>query len=149
MSLKSALAFLLVLPAIAFGQVNKQVCYEATSSGYGKIPKELCLISIQEVGMDNTLEIFSADINMPEKLKITSLSRHNEDRLNFKAEGLMAEESEGTCSESHSTTLKVEGQINSGYVAPEALNVSVELWTTNDNCHSSGQTETFEYKLKH
>jgi hypothetical protein len=149
MKLKSAIAIFTALPVIAFGQVNTQVCYEATSSGYGKIPKELCLISMKESSSaTNLLEVYSGDINMPETLKVTSMINHNEDRLRFKAENVISEDWNGGCEAGFISTLKVAGQLNYGSIDVKDLKIAVEIQTTNDTCHSPVDTETIEYKLK-
>ena len=148
MNFKSAIAMLFAVPVISFAQVNTQVCYEATSSTYGQAPKELSLVSIAEAGQASKLEVVSGDINMPEILSVTSISRHNEDRYAFTATAPIAEEFGNSCSEAFITTLNVEGKSEYGTINRDALTISVELWSTNDHCHNSGSTETIQYKLK-
>lgn len=148
MNFKSAVAMLFAVPVISFAQVNTQACYEATSPTYGQAPKELCLVSIAESGEASKLAVVSGDINMPEKLSVTSISRHNEDRYAFKATAEIAENYESSCGDAFKTTLFVEGKSDYGYISRDALTVSVELWSTNDACHSDGLTETIQYKLK-
>lgn len=148
MNFKSAIAMLIAVPVISFAQVNTQVCYEATSPS-AQAPKELCLVSIAESAQTSKLEVVSGDINMPEKLSVTSISRHNEDRYAFKATAPIAQEFDNSCGEAFSTTLNVEGKSEYGSISRDALKISVELWTTNDHCHNTdGWTETIQYKLK-
>lgn len=145
MKLKTIVAIMFTVPAIAFGGTS---CYEATSATPASVPSRLCLESIQEshVG-DGLLEVESSDGSFPSLLKITSTSRHNEDRVNFRAQATFADIWESGCGNGFNATLIVDGEFTIGTIEPSYLTLSVDTISTNDTCHSRPQLEKIKYVL--
>lgn len=145
MKLKTIIAIMFTVPAIAFGGTSY---YEATSATPASAPLSLCLESIQEshVG-DGLLEVESSDGSFPSILKITSTSRHNEDRVNFTAQATFVDVWESGCGNVFNATLIVEGEFTTGIIEPNYLRLSVNTTSTNDTCHSRPQLEKIKYVL--
>ncbi|AUN96969.1 hypothetical protein DOM21_16895 [Bacteriovorax stolpii] len=137
------IAFLLAMPALAFGTT----CYKAETATPYKVPSVLCLESIVDGTTYNQLDVVSLDGSFPAALKITETSRHNEDRLNFKAEAVLVDIWESGCGDGISAKLNVKGQLAYGEISAESLAVSVDTEVTNDTCHSHPWSETINYKL--
>ena len=141
--MKFAIALLIAMPLIA----NAGSCYKATTSVYGDIPAVMCLDSIQTTATENVLFVNSPDRSFPAILDITKTSRHNEDRLNFTAEVVLADVWNSGCGDGFKATLKVESEMTYGLIYADYLNVSIETESTNDTCHSQPQTEVIKYEL--
>lgn len=130
------------LPVISFA-----ACYKADTAVPSQIESVLCLENITESIKANTLEVISADGSFPAELTITSFSRHNEERYAFTIEGLIHDEWNSGCSDGVSANAIIKGKNNYGVVDVKALDISVEITTTNDTCHSQGWAETVHYSL--
>lgn len=142
MKLFSAIAIFLAMPVIAFGST----CYEPVLRNVPTyVPAKLCLESITESNTIGKLQVLSGDVNMPEELNIVSLTRHNEDRLNFVAEAVIMEDGGQNCSYSLKTEIEVKGEVQTGSINAKALTITVKAYSTNDNCHSPEQEEVFTY----
>jgi hypothetical protein len=142
MKLTSAIAIFLAMPVIAFGST----CYEPVLRNVpAEVPAKLCLESISESNTLGKLKVVSGDINMPEELNIVSLSRHNEDRLNFVAEAMISEDEGQVCSYATRTDIQVIGEVQTGSINPKALTITVTVASTNDTCHTPMQEESYTY----
>ena len=145
MKLKTIAALLFAVPVIAFGETS---CYQATTPTPASVPARLCLESIQESHIgDGFLEVESADGSFPAILKITSTSRHNEDRVRFEAKATLADVWQSGCGDGFSATLVVKSEFITGTIYASYMDVSVETVSTNDTCHSRPQTQKIKYEL--
>lgn len=142
MKFKSVIVLMLAMPVLAFGQS----CYQATSKVPTSIPVIFCLESITETEILNVLSVTSPNASFPSELKIISSSRHNEDRLNFTAQAILADEWDSGCGEGFSAFLNVKGQIAYGNIDANELVLAVDIHTTHDTCHSTTFLETISYK---
>jgi hypothetical protein len=142
MKLKSAIALMFAMPVIAFGGT----CYQATSTVPASVPGIFCVDSIEETYTPYILSAKGPNNNFPTELKIIHTSRHNEERLNFTAVAVVAEEWNSGCGDGFSAVLNVKGEIAYGDIATNDLNLFVEIKTTNDTCHSKPDVETISYK---
>lgn len=81
--------------------------------------------------------------------KVTNVIFKTEDDMVITAEKVLFEKWEGACSDAEKAvaTVKAVSNITHG-IDPKAMQISVEYWSTNDNCHNHGQTETLKYELK-
>ena len=140
--MKSLIAVIFAMPMLAFGTT----CYQATTPTYGKVPQRFCLESIVDTSAVNELLVISYD-GFPPVLTITETSRHNEDRLNFTAEAVIADVWDSGCGDGFKATLKVKSEIAYGLIAVNDLNITVETEQTNDTCHSDPQSDLIKYVL--
>ncbi|MBC7429530.1 MAG: hypothetical protein H7336_13010 [Bacteriovorax sp.] len=140
--MKSLIAALFAIPVLAFGST----CYQATTPVYGEVPARLCLDKIVASNSSNELIVVSYD-RFPSILTITETSRHNEDRVNFTAEAVIADVWESGCGDGFKATLKVKSEMTYGEISEKYLDLSVETETTNDTCHSQPQTEVIKYEI--
>ncbi len=140
--MKSLIAVMLAMPVLAFGNT----CYQATVPTFGEVPARLCLERIVDSTTVNELLVVSYD-SFPAVLKITETSRHNEDRLNFTAEAVLADVWQSGCGDGFKATLKVKSEIAYGEIDTKNLNITVETEQTNDTCHSHPQYEEIKYVL--
>lgn len=87
--------------------------------------------------------------NLRGDFKIVSLSRHNEERVNFIAEKVIINKWESGCGKGEFAKITISGEegLSTG-VDVKYLDISVEYTTTNDTCHSQPQTETIKYALE-
>lgn len=137
------IAFLLAMPALAFGTT----CYKAETSTPYKVPSVLCLESIADSAYVDQLDVVSADGSFPKVLTVKEISRHNEERLNFKAEGTLVDIWESGCGDGISAKVNVKGELAYGEINPKALTITVDTEVTNDTCHSRPQNDTIKYSL--
>ena len=144
MTLKSIVAIMFTLPTIAFASSS---CYEATTATPVGIPNRLCVESIQESVVDGKLDVVSADNSVPAALKITSTTRHTEDRVRFVAEAVIANEWQSGCGDGFKATLIAKGEVTTGTIYTHYLDLAVETLSTNDTCHSRPQLNTIKYEL--
>ncbi len=144
MKLLSAIALMSLLPMAAFGGTT---CYKATSNVPDKVPATLCLEGIVESNTGRDLVVVSLNKSFPADLMITEFSRHNEDRINFSAKGVIANINEGTCGYSFSANVIVKSEIAYGLINPKVLKITVETSEETDNCHSYPQEEVITYEL--
>ncbi len=137
-------AFLLAMPVVAFGGTT---CYKADlATPYG-VPATLCLESITDSVTVNQLDVKSADGSFPAVLKVTETSRHNEDRLNFKAEAVLVDVWQSGCGDGIFAKVNVKGELAYGEIRPDFLTITVDTETTNDTCHSQPWAETYNYSI--
>ncbi|MFL5815183.1 MAG: hypothetical protein ACJ763_16520 [Bdellovibrionia bacterium] len=137
-------ASLLAMPLFASASPIT-VCYQATKRVPKAVPSILCLDGIYESALQNVLQIESHDGSMPESIKITRLSRHNEDRYFFAAEALLVNDWQYTCSYGLKAYLKIEGESETGFIRADHLNVSVGVMESNDVCHFEPPYEMIPY----
>lgn len=135
------IAFLLAMPALAFGTT----CYQAETATPYKVPSVLCFESITSSVTANQFDVVSADGSLPKTLRVTETSRHNEDKINFKAEGALVDIWESGCGDGIQAVVKVQGQLVYGYIEPQYLTITVDAAVTSDTCHSQPWPETFKY----
>lgn len=140
--MKSLIAFIFVMPVLAFGST----CYQATVPTFGKVPQRLCLEAIVDTSTVNELMVVSYD-GFPSVLTITETSRHNEDRLNFTAEAVLADVRSSGCRDGFRAILKVKSQIAYGQISATDLKITVETEETSDTCHSQPQYDVIKYEL--
>lgn len=138
--MKSVIALMFAMPVIAFGGT----CYQATSAVPASVPGIFCVDSIEETYTPYILS--TKGPSFPAELKIIETSRHNEDRLRFTAATFVAKEWDSACGDGFSALLKVKGEIAYGEISPNYLDLSVEIKTTNDTCHSKPDVQVIEYK---
>lgn len=141
-SMKSVIALMFAMPVIAFGGT----CYQATSAVPASVPGIFCVDSIEQTYTPYILKASGPNNSFPTELKIIETSRHNEDRLNFTAAAFVAKEWDSACGDGFSALLKVKSEIAYGEISPNDLDLSVEIKTTNDTCHSKPDVEIISYK---
>jgi hypothetical protein len=129
--MKSLFVVLFTMPVIAFGGT----CYKATNPTYNaELANDLILVG-------------SNDGSFPAEMKITNSSRHNEDKVNFTAQKVIANVWNTGCGDGFVATLKVMGEVAYGVINPNDLIVSVQTETTNDTCHSRPQVDVINYEI--
>lgn len=146
MKLLSLAVVFLSIPALSFS-ATRSACYVADTAVPAQIESILCLEDISESVKTNILDVKSSDGSFPAEMTVTSLSRHNEERYVFTIEGLIHDEWNSGCSDGVSANAIIKGRNNYGVVDVRALDITVEITTTNDTCHSQGSTETVHYTL--
>ncbi|AFY00853.1 hypothetical protein [Bdellovibrio bacteriovorus] len=134
---------LLALPALS----QAQTCYRATEALPAGVPAILCMDSLALSADETKLEITTEDYSVPAFLDVVSTSRHNEDKLNFKAQGSLVDIWQSGCGEGLSAKLQISGRTEYGEIYPHTLNVSVEVAETNDTCHSKPSKYTVPFAL--
>jgi hypothetical protein len=137
-------ASLLVMPLMASASAST-VCYQATKRVPNAVPSVLCLDGIYESALQNVLQIESRDGSMPESIKVTRLSRHNEDRTSFSAEALLVNDWQYSCGYGLKAYLKIDGESETGFIRADRLNVSVGVMESNDVCHFEPPYEMIPY----
>ncbi|WP_374035207.1 hypothetical protein ACES2I_05305 [Bdellovibrio bacteriovorus] len=138
------LAFvLLALPAIS----QAQTCFRATEALPDGVASVLCVDKVVLTDDEKQLELIGQDYSVPAFLDVISTSRHNEDKLNFKAQGALVDIWQSGCGEGLSAKLQISGRTEYGEIYPQSLTVSVEVAETNDTCHSKPQKYTVPFTL--
>lgn len=128
------------------------VCYNAAPAALAtskNIPDSVCLESLY---IDTATEQITAenyfDKKLLKNLKISHLTRHNEDYFSFVATTTAFSVWNSGCGDGEQVQLQVSGTVdNYGYVNPSDLTVKAVQTYTNDTCHSQPQTQVFDYKL--
>ncbi len=86
--------------------------------------------------------------NLRGEFKITSTSRHNEDRVSFTAQKTIINKWESGCGAGEVAVITIKGEDNAALgVYVQGLDISVEYTTTTDTCHVAAVTKTINYKL--
>lgn len=124
------------------------VCFQAMTAVPAYIPETLCLNDISLDTDQSLIRIDEAEGKLPAVIKDVSISRRNEDWLNFKANVEIAHVYEGGCSEETSADLTISGRadnwgaIDSRYYVE--LNLTIQ--TMPDACHSTPRISTISYR---
>lgn len=81
--------------------------------------------------------------------KVTNVIFKTEDDMVITAEKVLFDRSSGICDDAETAvaTVKAVSNITHG-IDPKSMQISVEYWSTNDNCHNHGWTETLKYELE-
>jgi len=83
-------------------------------------------------------------------MKVSSYIYKTEDRVSFSAEKRIHNVWEAGCGDGLDVYLEIEGESDitqSPTIDPKSLKVTLEVYETNDTCHSHPQETTIEYKL--
>lgn len=145
----SLIALSLVLTGLT---ANAKSCFVPEKTVYTKLPQVICVDSVALIDETSTAVVLSTD-SVPTTAsegKIQSLSRHNEEVLNFATSVSLIESYDAGCFAGESVQVVLKGSSRSSHspaVDTSALNVSVVYTATNDTCHSEPSTEVFQYKL--
>ncbi|MGZ5278731.1 MAG: hypothetical protein ACXWC9_02240 [Pseudobdellovibrionaceae bacterium] len=112
-----------------------------------KVPYEVCLESLLINPRTEAVTIESYfQPELFKDLKVTSLTRTDADVYAFEASSILSEVWNSSCGDGELVRLKLKGQVDSlGNGSPSKLQVSVEVESTPDVCHSEPQLETFGY----
>ena len=80
--------------------------------------------------------------------KVTNVIFKTEDDMVITAEKVLIDKWESGCGDAEKAvaTVKAVSNITHG-IDPKAMQISVEYWSTNDNCHNHGYTETLKYEI--
>jgi hypothetical protein len=122
------------------------VCYQATKRVPKAIPSVFCLDGIYESALQDVLQIDSRDGSLPRSVKITRLSRHNEDRYSFSAEATLANDWKYYCGHGLKADLNIEGYSETGFIRADDLRISVSVMESKDVCHFEPPYETIFYE---
>lgn len=142
MKLLSLTAIVLALPLSSFAA--RSVCYVADSTVPTRIERILCLESVSAQG--NTLSVVSADGSFPFPVKVTSVVQ-NENKSVFTAAGYIHDEWNSGCGAGVSAVAVIKGTQENGLISADALDINVEITTTNDTCHNPGSSEVVHYSV--
>jgi len=152
----SLLVLLLSLDVFAGPEEHKsaQSCYilQAQPGAYipPAMPSTVCLenLLIDPRTQAITVESYFQP-SLFESMKVTKFSRTDADIYSFEASGILSEYWNSGCSDGELVRLTLKGQVDSlGIGSPSQLQVSVDVESTRDTCHSEPQSETFVYLLQ-
>jgi hypothetical protein len=146
MKFLSLAVVLISLPVMSFA-ATRSACYKADKAVPNEIESILCLENISDSVKADIFSVISSDGSFPAEMNVTSITRHNEERFAFTIEGLIHDEWNSGCSDGVSANAIIKGKDDYGFVDVRALDITVEITTTNDTCHSEGTTETVHYTL--
>lgn len=122
----------------------RPTCFQAVEAVPAKVPALLCLETFAYYGGD---QLFITGGNLEGDYKITHNSRHNEDRLNIKAQKNLFNDWESICGDGDSAEIVIAATEYYGNIDIQALDISVEYSHTNDTCHSIPQDTTIKYQF--
>ncbi|MFV8251254.1 hypothetical protein [Bdellovibrio bacteriovorus] len=134
---------LLALPVLS----QAQTCFRATQALPEGVASVLCVDEVVLSSDEKQLELIGQDYSVPAFLDVVQTSRHNEDKLNFKAQGALVDIWQSGCGNGLSANLVISGRTEYGEIHPQSLNVSVEVAETNDTCHSEPQKYVVPFAL--
>lgn len=143
--MKSVVLAFVLLALPAFSQA--QTCFRATVALPDGVASILCVDKVVLTADEKKLELVGQDYSVPAFLDVIHTSRHNEDKLNFKAQGALVDIWQSGCGDGLSAKLMVSGRTEYGEIYPQSLSVSVEVAETNDTCHSEPSKHTVPYAL--
>ncbi|MGE9746488.1 hypothetical protein [Bdellovibrio bacteriovorus] len=143
--MKSVVLAFVLLALPAFSQA--QTCFRATAALPDGVASILCVDKVVLTADEKKLELVGQDYSVPAFLDVIHTSRHNEDKLNFKAQGALVDIWQSGCGDGLSAKLMVSGRTEYGEIYPQYLSVSVEVAETNDTCHSEPSKHTVPYAL--
>jgi hypothetical protein len=127
-----------------------ETCYKATSYVPSEIPEQFCFDYLQLDSEKKFLYSEGFANNLPKNMTVESVMFETEDRVEFVAKETIANIWESGCGEGLTANLKIKGKsdITAGtQIDPKDLMMQVELFQTNDTCHSRPQSSVVLYKL--
>ncbi len=153
--MKTLLALILVsiIPPMAVAGPEDhmyETCYTATTITPNEIPSTFCFDYMQLDSDKKFLYTSGFASNLPQSLKVESFIYQTEDRVRFSATEKIVNVWESGCGEGFTATLKINGvsDITQGeQINAKELSINVDLYQTNDTCHSMPYETTIVYKL--
>ena len=127
-----------------------ETCFKATSYVPSEVPEEFCFDFLQLDSEKKFLYSEGVANNLPRNMSVESVMFETEDRVEFVAKGRFVNIWESGCGEGLTANLKIKGKsdITAGVqIDPKAIMMQVELFHTNDTCHSRPQSTIVLYKL--